>query len=191
MAATMEFYLDTGGSDTSPANEDSIDLLGPPNLRFKSADDKTIDLNDPIVIPGSGTTYSFWKSIYLLMVAPDSNEVDNLRFYSDGANGLGTGLDVNIGLQFPSNTDDASAGYVVAGVSTGMVVGHGGISTEASVFDYTTPGSELAITIGEAGNLMDAANETSNYMILEMQVEDTAGPGTSNQETLGIKYDEQ
>ena len=45
MAAVMDVYFDFGGSDTSPGTEQDTDALGPPRMRFKTADDATIDLN--------------------------------------------------------------------------------------------------------------------------------------------------
>jgi len=190
MAATVSIYFDFGGSDGSPGTEQDIDALGPPRLRFKVADNATIDTNNPIPIPPADTGYSYWKHVYLYCDDPDGNTIDNLRFYADGANNFGTGVDLYVGLQFPTKTNASAAGYEVADAATEMVSGHSGISSSASVFDYTS-GSPLTVTIGEAGNVINAIGETSNYIVLQMNVASTASPGELPvDETLTIKYDE-
>ena len=90
MAAVMDVYFDFGGSDTSPGTEQDTDALGPPRMRFKTADDATIDLNNPIPIPPSGTKYSYWKQIYLYCGTQPATQVDNIKFYTDGG-GFGAG----------------------------------------------------------------------------------------------------
>lgn len=194
MAATVSIYFDTGGTDANPASEDDIDILGPPNLRFKVADNITIDTNDPIPIPGAGIGYSYWKQIYLYCDAPDGNSINNLRLYADGANNFGTGVDLFVGLQFPIKTNALNTGYEVADTTDEMVAGtenHSGITSSASIFDYDV-GSPLTVSINEDGNVIDAIGETSNYIVLQMNVASTASPGELPvDETLTIKYDEQ
>lgn len=192
MAATVSIYFDFGGSDASPGTEQDVDGLGPPNIRFKAADDATIDTNNPLVIPTTGDIYSYWKHIYLYCDAPDSNSIDNLKFYSDGSNNYGTGVDLEVGGQFPSKTNAASAGYEEADDQSSLVSGHTGISSVASVFTYTSGSPLSGPTIGEAGGVIDAVGETSNYLLLQMKVSSTASPGELPvDETLTIKYDEQ
>jgi len=128
--------------------------------------------------------------VYFYCDNPDGNTIDNLRFYSDGANSFGTGVDLKIGLQFPTKTNASNAGYEVADAATELTAGHSGITTVASVFDYAV-GTPLTVTIGEDGSIIDAIGETSNYMLLQMTVADTASPGELPvDETLTIKYDE-
>jgi len=192
VAATVSIYFDFGGTDGSPATEQDVDALGPPNLRFKVADDATIDTNDPIPIPGSGTGYSYWKQIYLYCDNPDGNSIDNLRFYSDGTNSFGTGVDLKVGGQFPIKNAAASTGYEVADGAVEMVANHGGITSSASVFTYNSGAPLSGPSISESGSAIDAIGETSNYLVLQMEVSDTAGPGELPvDETLTIKYDEQ
>ena len=45
MVATMSVYYDFGGTNDNPGTEQDIDALGPPRLRFKDADNATIDTN--------------------------------------------------------------------------------------------------------------------------------------------------
>jgi len=61
MVADLSVYLDTGGTDTAPGTITDTDALGPPNIRFKRADNPTIDSLNPMEIPLAGTKYSRWK----------------------------------------------------------------------------------------------------------------------------------
>ena len=47
MVAGFSVYLDTGGTDGTPGTSTDIDALGPPTLRFKQADNPTIDSVNP------------------------------------------------------------------------------------------------------------------------------------------------
>ena len=67
MVATVAVKVETGPNAT-PVETDTT-ALGPPNIRFKTADDSTIDANNPIPIPASGTKRSFWKHIFLEVIS--------------------------------------------------------------------------------------------------------------------------
>jgi len=189
MVAEFSVYFDFGGTDGAPGTEQDVDGLGPPNLRFKQADNATIDNNDPIPIPDAGTEYSYWKQIYLKCDTAPSEQVDNIRFYTDGG-GFGTGITVKVGEQFPVKTGASSSGYEVADGSVEMVANHSGLTSSVDAFTKTE-GSPLAgPSISEAGAKIDAVGETTNYLVLQMEVVSTAAPGNLTDETFTFKYDE-
>ena len=195
MVATVSIYFSFGGVDGTPGTEQDVDALGPPQLRFKLADDATIDTNDKLVIPAAGTNYSLWKQIYLYCDAADTHTLNNLKFYADGTNNFGTGVDLEVGLQFPTKNSGASTGYELPTLTGDsgdeMVAGHTIITTKASVFGYTSAAPLTGPSISEAGNVINAVGETSNYLVLQMDVASTAGPGELPvDETLTIQYDE-
>lgn len=197
MAATMSVKYDFGGVDGTPASSIDIDAYGPPRLRFKLADNATIDTNNPMIIPApaTGPYYSSWKHIYLYCDAPDGNTINNVKLYSDGANSLGAGVDLKVGLQFPVKNSGSTAGYEVSHAIVGntcdeLVAGHVGITSSATIFGYTAGVGALAITISEAGAVINAAGETTNYVLLQLSVTDAAGAGTTATETFTFSYDE-
>ena len=187
MAATVSIRYDFGGTDTSPGTEQDIDGLGPPNLRFKQADNATIDANDPMPIPSSGTNYSRWKQIYLFADTAPDTQIDNIRFYTDGG-GFGTGIAVNVADQFPVKNSGANTGYDVSDASAVMTT-HTDITTSTDAFSFTS-GSSLTGSISEAGSIINASGETSNYFVLQMEVVNTASPATLANETFTVQYDE-
>ncbi len=195
MVATVSIYFDFGGTDATPGTEQDVDALGPPAIRFKTADDATIDTANPVPIPSAGTVRSFWKQIYLFCdVAPDT-QIDNLLFFTDGV-GYGTGITLQVGDQFPTKNSASDAGYEVATGTIGqdgneVIANHAGISAVTDAFTFITGGSELTgPSISESGSVIDAASETSNYLVFQVDVISTATPGNKPDETLTIQYDE-
>lgn len=194
MVATVSVYTDTGGSAGTPGTSSDIDALGPPALQFRTADNATVDTNAPIVIPTSGTNYSFTKSCYLYCDVAPSVQINNVQIYTDGSSGLGTGIGVVIGDQLPTRNSGSTSGYVVATGTVGttgseMTTFYTGISAVTNFFSYTS-GSTKSITISESGSIINAIGETTNYFVLQMTVASTASPGSTANETATIQYDE-
>ena len=192
MAAVFNVYFDFGGSDNSPGTEQNTDGLGPPNVRLKTADDATIDANNPIPIPAAGTNYSYWKQMYMKCATAPDTQVDNIKFYTDGS-GFGTGITTNIGDELPVKNSGADTGYDVAtgtGGTTGDVMtDHTDITAVTDAFTYTS-GSSKTISISEAGNIIDSIGETTNYIVLQMAIGTTASSGDKSNETFTFQYDE-
>ena len=194
MAATVSIKYDFAGTDATPGTEQDVDALGPPNIRWKTADDATIDSNNPVPIPSSGTTRSFWKQIYLFCdVAPDTS-IDNLKFFTDGT-GYGTGITLQVGDQFPTKNSASDAGYEVATGTIGstgdeVITAHAGLTTVSDAFSFTSGSPLSGPTISEDSNIINAVNETSNYLVFQLDVINTASPGYKTDETLTIQMDE-
>jgi len=179
MAATMKVYAHTG----SGPSDVNTDVLGPPNVRLKTADDTTIDTNNPIPIPASGHKYSYWKAVTLWANTSPAGKIDNIKLYTDGG-GFGTGITTYVGVQ-------TTATYVQATGTPGdtgdeMVASNAQISSRTDVFTYTS-GAVFAVT-GSISN--PTTGRTSNYVVLQMAVADTASPGDLANETFTFRYDE-
>jgi hypothetical protein len=195
MVATMSIYYDFGGTDTTPGTEQDVDALGPPQIRFKLADNATIDTNNKLVVPAAGTNYSYWKQIYLYCDNADGNTIDNLKFYMDGANSFGTGVSLMVGDEFPTKNSGSDAGYEVATGSGDsgdeMVAAHASLSGSTDAFTYTSGAPLSGPSISEGGSAIDAAGESSNYLVFQMNIASTAAPGALPvDETATIQYDE-
>lgn len=138
-------------------------------VRFKNADDKEVDTNDPMVIPTAGVDYSYEKWLRLkVTVAPDTN-IGNLKFYTDGANGFGTGV-----LLYSK----AVATYATPAEATGV----GGYTDS---FTYTS-GSALSLGTGT----FTGTGEKGDHMVSMMTIATTAGQGSLSAETVTFSYDE-
>jgi len=188
MVATLQVFCDFGGTVNTPGTQQNADALGPPQIRFKYADNNTIDNADPIPIPPSGTNRGRWKHIYLkCSVAPDT-QIDNMKVYTDGA-GFGTGITVLVGDGTQTKTSASSAGYDPSDVADEVLTGHDTITTTTDVFTYTS-GAPRTVSISETSNIIDAINETTDYIVLSMEVINTASPGDLTDENLTYEYDE-
>ena len=188
MAATFNVFLDTAGTADNPGTSTNMESLTPVNMRYKRADNPTIDSIDPNTIPVSGTSYSRWKSTYLqCTVAPDT-QVDNMKIYTDGA-GFGTGITVVVGTETPTKNSASDAGYDPADTNDDPLVNHADISATSSFFLFTS-GSPKAVSISETGAIINAIGETSDYVITQMEITNTASPGTLTAETYTWEYDE-
>jgi len=191
MTATVAVFVETGLNAT-PVPQDTTGL-GPPNIRFKTADDSLIDANNPIPIPAGADNRSFWKHIFLQAISPGTFlQIDNVQFYTDGT-GFGTGISVQIGNETPTKNSGSTAGYDQAtgtvGTTGNELTTHANVSGKVSAFGFTS-GSPKAVSISEAGAIIDAIGETTNYIVCQMDVANTASPGDLADETWTFQYDE-
>ncbi len=70
------------------------------SIRFCNADNPNPGIDYPMVVPQSGNSYSFWKTL-LLDLAGDFTRINNIRFYSQGDIDwpMGTGGEARIGAR--------------------------------------------------------------------------------------------
>jgi len=194
MVAAFSVYYDTAGSDTAPGAQTDVDALGPPTLRWKTNDNTTIDSVDPVPIPSAGTNYSYWKQIYLYCDTGPDTQVDNVKFYTDGT-GFGTGITLNVGDEFPTHGSASNAGYEVATGTPGttgdeVTANHAGVTGVTNAFTFTSGSPLSGPTISEDSSVINAAGESTNYLVLQLAVINTATPGNKSDETLTFQYDE-
>ena len=190
MVAEVAVFTDYGGSDGNPSTEENISSNSPVNLRFKTADNNTIDKVDEILIPSSGVNRSYWKHVYLKVVGGIFSRINNVKFYTDGTN-YGSGITINVGNETPTK----DSGYVIANGARGttgdeMVASHGGISGKTEIFGNYTSGSPKSISISESGSLMDSVNETSDYLVFQMDIDNTVTKADLSNKSWTIQYDE-
>lgn len=150
-------------------------------VRFKNANNPTVDNNNPLIVPASGQEFSYekWLQLRITTAAP-SDVINNLQVYTDGANGFGSGVKlwVNSSTTFrpPGIPDESNATPLGGSASETMV----------DAFTYTANG---ALSLG-AGSFSGSSTNIGNFAVLVMEVESAASPGTTNSETLTFSYDE-
>lgn len=178
MAATVQIRRLTGAGPTS-TNITSI------NTRLATDDTHTTaGTTHPIAIPtGISPNFSFWASFQLNATVAPSVLINNIRWYTDGSNSLGTDVDMNAGT--------TSAGYVQA---TG-VVGTSGDAVDGTSYPGTdgdwgpafscTSGSPLVVAGSQAGT-----GAFGDLVVCQISVNSTAVPGATTQETITWKWDE-
>ncbi|MCK5644070.1 MAG: hypothetical protein KAJ19_24945 [Gammaproteobacteria bacterium] len=165
MAATIEIRSYHGATPDA-----GTDVAGG-TVRFKQADNDTADASNPLPVPGAGTNYSYIKQLkFYASVTPD-NVINNMKFYTDGANGYGT----DIGLLALTNS-----GYVDP-IDLGAAAGGG-----VDAFSYTS-GSPLTVS-GTINN--PDTGEFGHYVQIQATVGTTATQGTKPGEIYTFEWDE-
>ncbi len=172
MVATVliEEHNGTAGSETQTDKTSGT-------IRFKNADNAAVDNGDPLVIPTSGQEYSYEKWLRLnVTVAPDTN-ISNLKAYSDGANGFGTGIKLWYAADatystpvVPSEANDPPQHDLVA------------------MTDFFTKTSASPVDLGSGP--FTGTGQKGSYLVLSMEVEPTATQGALAAETITFAYDE-
>lgn len=150
-------------------------------VRFKNADNAAANTSNPLIIPSSGQEYSYekWLGLRITSGAP-SDVINNLQFYTDGANGMGSGVSVfaNSSTTFrtPAIPDESNATPLGGSASETMV----------DAFSYSS-GATLALG---SGNYSGSATNIGNYAVLVAKVTSAASPGATSAETITFQYDE-
>lgn len=128
---------------------------------------------NPILIPDSGTNYSYKASTQLFYSGTGTGTINNIKWYTDGDNGLGTG----VGLEVAT-----SATYSQA---TGTEGETGDDNAGSDAFTHTS-GSPLSVS----GSVTDPDDELFGDIVeLQTTVGDTASAGATASETMTFRYD--
>jgi len=177
MAATVQVREKNGAGET-PTQKDGG------TVRFKNADDATVDLNNPLIIPTSNTEYSYEKVLrmYIGGTGP-SSQITNLEFYMDGAKGWSAGKKLwarAIGTTYyqpgaPTETNDPP-----------QVPVNGTPSACTDAFTYTS-GSPLSLG---AGPYSTTSTDMGDYLYLVFEVEIGETPELVTAEQATFEYDE-
>jgi len=176
VAATVNVREKNSAGET-PTNKDSS------TVRFKNADNATVDLVNPLIVPTANREYSFekWLRMYIGATGP-SSQITNLNFYMDGASGWQATVKLWAKAvaafstpAVPTETDDPPKLDVN---------GTPGDGTDA--FSYTS-GSPLSLG---AGPYSSTSTDMGSYLILCMEVEIASTPELLTAETATFEYDE-
>jgi hypothetical protein len=185
MPATViiERHTGTAGS-TTQTNITGI------NTRANAFDThSTNDTTNPIAIPPSGTNYSYWVSTRLECTVAPSGVIDNLRWFSDGANNFGTGVTCKVAKA----STGANSGYRQATGTPGQTgtqltqVNHTGLDAAPVDAFGKTSGSPLALT---GSTSVTTTGGFGDFVVYQIEVASTASPGATAQETFTFQYDE-
>lgn len=162
MAATVQI-IEKNGAGGTPTDKTSG------TIRFKNADNSTVDLVNPMVKPPSGSDWSFEKWLRMNVTGGTYTQITNAKVYSDGANGLGTGINVW------AKAVTAYATPAEATASTGY----------ANFFTYTS-GAALSLGAGP----FTGTGEKGDHAVVMCEVTSAAAGGLTGTETLTLAWDE-
>lgn len=162
MVATVQIIEKNGAGGTGTQKDSGT-------VRFKKADNATVDTNNPMTVPGSGFSYSYDKWLRLnVTVAPD-NYIENLKFYTDGTNNFTSGIELYV---------KATTTYTTPAIVTN-------ITGFTNAFTYN---SGAALDLGTAQ--VTGTGEKGDHAQLRMRVGTAVTAGNSGNETATFSYDE-
>lgn len=184
MAATIKIYRWTGATATPTYT----DITSTTN-RAATSDSASETTGNPIPVPSdSSTNYSYWVATRLYSVTGPATSITNIKWYSDGANSMGTGVALKaatasayqrgIGTTGTSGSQLTSATYGTGWDFAG--------SAATSAFVYTS-GAQLSVT-GSTGTASSAF--FGDFVLYQVEVISSAAPGPTTAETLTWQYDE-
>lgn len=178
MAATVTIRRWTGSSG-DPTKTDITDI----NTRANAEDaHSTAGTSNSILIPDAGNNYSYWVNTGLSVDAITGGTVDNIKWYSDGANGFGTGV---------TCVGNSADGYVQA---TGDEGESGTLLNTTNNTELTAaPTDVFGLTSGSPKSITGSAStagDVGQLFVYQMVIASTASSGATNQETFTWQYDD-
>lgn len=159
-------------------------------VRFKNANNATVDLVNPLVIPTSGQEYSFEKYLRLQITdAGGFTQLDNLVAYSDGSGWTGgTGVLCWYALTGTFDTP------VVPNEANDPPQSTAAGSPQENMSDFfgLTSGAPANMDAINTGPFTDGspAEHIGDFLVLVMEVNATATQGLTTTEVLTMAYDE-
>ena len=150
------------------------------NVRYCTTDGQDTSTY-PLVKPSSGTNYSYVKSVVPFASVAPTGGLSNLKFYTDGSSGFGTGVTVK-GIALAQGSYSAAAGTQgTSGTLSSAVYTSG-----TDLFTYTS-GSPLSLT-----GTLGATTGSGTFQLLQSQMalSTSVTAGTLTAETFSFAYDE-
>lgn len=176
MSATV-LIQEWNGTTGSPTQTDKTSG----NIRYKAANNATVDANNPLVKPTSGSFWSFdkWLQLHIGGTGP-TGSITNLGFYTDGTNSYGTGITAHI-----ATTNIASGAFVTPTQRASDAAG-----TDMFTFNSGSTKNMDAVTAGApySGTNANIGDFSVLWMTLATTV--TAPQNPTSSETLTWSWDE-
>lgn len=176
MSATVLIYRLTG-TQATPTTTD----VTSGSVHAGTQDANTSPCKIPV--PTSGSNHSFWVNTQLNATAAPDNYLNNIKWYTDGGNGFGTGVTaiVSTASQYASATGTAgSSGAILNTTNHASLTG-----APSDLFLYTSS-CKLAV----AGSIAATTGSFGNRVVFQLSVISTGVAGNTGAETITWEFDE-
>lgn len=174
MAAVVDIYEYNG---TSPGTGQTKGGL---TVRYKHADNYQVDTTNPLVKPGTGTyNRSYVKSLRLYCTTANGAQASNVKAYTDGTSGYGTGIAVYCKATSTSTYTQATAD-------------HDGTGEGSTWVDFFGKTSGSPLDLGSGPYTLANSSAFANFLETYMRLEDTvtAPQNPTSSETFTFGWDE-
>lgn len=153
------------------------------NTRANAEDaHSTAGTSNSVLIPGAGTNYSFWVVTRLDVTAISGGTVNNIKWYTDGANGFGTGVTCKGNTATSYIQATGTTGTTGTQLTTGN---YSTVTTPVDVFTFTS-GSPKSVT----GSTAAVSAVFADPFVYQIEVGTTASSGATAAETFTYQYDD-
>lgn len=169
------------GSSGSPTKTDITGI----NTRANAEDaHSTAGTTNPIQKPTAGTNNSFWVATRLSADTTPTGTIDNIRWFSDGSNSLGTGVTCvgNTATTYVQATGTAGTSGDILNTTNYSTLS----AAAVDVFTHTS-GSPKTVS-GSISN--PSTGDFGDFFVYQIQVDNTASAGATGSETFTFRYDE-
>lgn len=171
MAATVLIREKNGAGETATDKTSGT-------IRFKNADNATVDAVNPLVKPASGNDRSFekWLRLHIGGTGP-TGQITNPQFYTDGTNNWGTGI---TGFIRTTNPGTYSTPAEPASDASGT-----------DMFSFSSA-SRKDMDVANPGPFTGTNVDIADYAVLWMTLATTvsAPQNPTSSETITFSYDE-
>jgi len=145
------------------------------SIRFCTSDTHNPGTNYKLTKPSSGVNRSYWKTIYLNADTTPAGTINNIKFYTDGSIGW-SGATLYVGTtttytQATGTQDESGDDSTVA-------------TTDAETYTQASP-----LSVGGSISNPDTG-KISDYIVLQVDIDNTVNTGAFPAETLTIQFDE-
>ena len=189
MAATVKIEEANGPSTAIVYTVKSSSTGSTGTVRFKNADNATVDSVNPLVVPTANTEYSFTKQLRPDITAAPATQISNMISYSDGTpTNMSTGVKIwvrtagtttHTATSVPVETTDPPR--VPGSTATAMVNWFTHLSTAAQVMSTSTFSSTFT----------GRTNIKFTTLCMEVEIGSTQGPRpSSGTEKYTVAWDE-
>lgn len=141
-------------------------------IRFKTADNPTVDNAHPVDIPVAGMSYSMEKVIRMEISVAPATQLADVVAYPDESNDLG------VGVSLLYRTSGPYSAPAIPADATGL--------TDLFTRDSSDP---IPLDVVNQGPFA-SVGQIGDHLVLSMQVAPTAQPGPITPESLTFSYTE-
>lgn len=176
MAATVQI------SQLNGAGESRTDKTSG-TVRFRRSDSAVVDLNNPLISPTSQTEYSYFVYNRLYISGGTFTSISNLRAYTDGTNGYGTGI------KLWWKTSATYTQPVIPSVAVDPPQHDGGAMVNAFTYTSAAPIDMDDLNTGPFDST-GLPKHVGNYLVQVLEVEIGATQGVKTAEPISFSFDE-
>lgn len=161
-------------------------------IRFKAADNATVDNANTVVVPTSGQVHSYQKWLQLKIDGGSFTQIDNLKVYSDGQNDFQAGSPSEVRMFYAVTGTYATPEQPVDNVDPPQFPATGSPQEDMTDFFTSSSASPIDMDANNPGPYTDGSPSEAigDFLVLVMQVLPGATQGITSSETLTFAFDE-